>query len=194
LAPVVVMPPNDSENAAMLRARLSLQDRRVGFVADGTCSPVSPPKDSPRQALGTTLDVSSKRALDATYSTRCGGDDSRASPEMTLREAQVDPAGDGAWALPLPEFKGLQRQSDQNEEADPRSPPASTIYEVGDGVELWSRTAQAWCPGRVTEVTEGWVDSQIRPPDGEIAQKALPVGHPYLRHDLFHSAMKTMML
>jgi lysophospholipase L1-like esterase len=58
---------------------------------------------------------------------------------------------------------------------------AFTAFGNGDKVEVWSKTSQAWCPGRVSNVSENMVTAKIRLPDGKYGSKTLPLNHPGLR-------------
>lgn len=66
----------------------------------------------------------------------------------------------------------------------------ASAYQVGDQVGVWSKSSQAWCPGRVMAVSkqvlagvevDGMITTKIRLPNGSFASKVLPAGHLALR-------------
>merc|ERR1712196_462555 len=65
------------------------------------------------------------------------------------------------------------------------APPTGTPnWTVGEEVEVWSKSNNAWCLGRTVHVDDLYVTCQIRLPSGTIAHKKLPLDNPEVRRVL----------
>lgn len=54
-------------------------------------------------------------------------------------------------------------------------------YRVGDLIELWSKSQQAWCRGSIDKVEGSWVHIAYAGPEGQPMTKIMPNGHEELR-------------
>jgi len=57
----------------------------------------------------------------------------------------------------------------------------SYSYKVGENIEVWSKTHQAWCRGIVESLEDGLVNLKYTVPDGSSMTKLMPNGHEQLR-------------
>lgn len=54
-------------------------------------------------------------------------------------------------------------------------------FKVGDLVELWSKSQQAWCRGSIEKIEGTWVHIAYAGPEGQPMTKIMPCGHEELR-------------
>jgi len=54
-------------------------------------------------------------------------------------------------------------------------------YKVGDDVEMWSTSQNAWCRGRVEKAEGDWINISYKGPGGQPMTKLMPNGHEELR-------------
>jgi len=56
------------------------------------------------------------------------------------------------------------------------------VYKVGDQIEIWSNSQNAWCRGSVLKIEGELVNVKYTSGDGQAMTKLMPNGHEYLRH------------
>jgi len=53
-------------------------------------------------------------------------------------------------------------------------------YQVGNQIEIWSTSQQAWCPGHVDKANGEWITISYKGGDGRAMSKIMPNGHEHL--------------
>jgi len=54
-------------------------------------------------------------------------------------------------------------------------------HSVGDKIEIWSTSQNAWCPGAVQKSESDWLTISYKTPGGQAMTKVMPNGHDHLR-------------
>merc|ERR1719456_1874238 len=64
----------------------------------------------------------------------------------------------------------------------PKQASSPGVFKVGDKVEIWSNSQNAWCRGSVEKLEGELVNIKYTSNDGQNMTKLMPNGHEFLRH------------
>jgi hypothetical protein len=79
-------------------------------------------------------------------------------------------------------LRHAQTASTGNAGASKKQVSSSGVYKVGDQIEIWSQSNNAWCRGSIEKLQGELVNVKYQSPDGPTMTKLMPNGHEYLRH------------
>lgn len=103
----------------------------------------------------------------------------QASPQPSMAGTSAERVGPSMEAFPSAMERGQEPNLQPTKSFDVEAP-----YKVGDTIQIWSTSNQAWCNGTVEKAQGEWVHISYKSPAGQQISKVMPNGHEHLR---FHS-------